>query len=620
MHLSTIKLLEKRTLRKRNINEALLKAQKDFIYKKAFEDAVHKGHWQALDQFVRRFPFGVYTDSACFLRDTDYYKYAEIENNSRVWSQFTERFPRSALRNQAQANLEKTRYFEVARGGALTALVDYIQEYPNSAYRGEAEDGVFQIVAGNSSQESLYAFALKYPHNRNNAKAWNMLYRLYTADQRSESFESFKRKYPEYPFKEQITEDAELAKIKLFPVVKNQMWGFADSLGMIRIPFQFDEVDLFYENLAVVTVNGLKGYINKAGFAVIPPRFKMAESFSGGRAIVETDTNAGVINSSGRWVIKPEYSSISGPFDGIFRVEKNELYGLIDASGTSLTSIVYEEIEPFYEGFAAVARDGLAGFVDSLGKESIALQFEEVNNFNSGVARIKKEGKYGLMNRTGQILIAPEHNRITPPAEHLMLVSNDDGCGYYNLEGKKEISLSESCPTSDLNSNNFSCGLARLNKKGKYGFIDRKGAWIISAQFDDVGQFSENLAAFKEKGKWGVIDKNGKRICDAQYDAVLPFENAIARVKKSGNWGFINSKGSEVIRPTQASLEQHGSVLVSEDKSGKFGVYDSKGALLIPFEYEEVRWVKELAGFELLKDGKMAWYNLSSKKVVWSEQ
>jgi hypothetical protein len=619
MHLPYSNILQRRKLKKNNLDRAFLEAQKDFIYRKAFEEAAQKGDWIALDRFVTNFPYGTYTDSACSLRDSYFFKEAENEYHSRVWAQFVLRFPRSVLRVKAQANLEKTRYLEVLNGGALSALVDYINDFPNSAYRGDAEDDVFRMMTFNNTQESLYDFALKYPNNRNNAKAWDMLYRLYTADQRSESFESFKKKYPEYPFKEQISEDAELAKIKLFPVVKNQLWGFADSLGVIRIPFQFDEVDLFYENLAVVTMNGLKGYINKAGLTVIQAQFKFAEAFSGGRAIVETDSASGVINSSGAWIIKPEFSSISGPFDGIFRVEKNEFYGLIDRSGKLLTEIVYDEIEPFYEGLAAVARGGLTGFVDSTGKESIALQFEEVNNFISGVARVKKVEKYGLINHNGTLLIAPEHRRISLPSEQLMLVSNDDECGYYNLVGKKEISLAEGCPTSDLNNHNFSCGLARLSKKGKYGFINKKGKWAISAQFDDVSQFSEGCAGFKEMGKWGLIDKNGKRISEAQYDAVLPFENGIARVKKADNWGVVNSKGIEVIKPMLVSIEQHFAILIAEDKNAKFGVCDNKGNILIPFEYEEIRWVKDLSAFELLNDGKMGWYNLNSHKIVWSE-
>ena len=57
--------------------------------------------------------------------------------------------------------------------------------------------------------------------------------------------------------------------------------------------------------------------------------------------------------------------------------------------------------------------------------------------------------------------------------------------------------------------NSFSEGLAPVKLKGKWGYIDRNGALIIPAQYDDAGGFSEGLAPVKLKGKWGYIDRNG---------------------------------------------------------------------------------------------------------------
>ena len=40
----------------------------------------------------------------------------------------------------------------------------------------------------------------------------------------------------------------------------------------------------------------------------------------------------------------------------------------------------------------------------------------------------------------------------------------------------------------------FSEGLARVCREGKYGFVDKTGREVVSCQYDDAGDFSEGLA------------------------------------------------------------------------------------------------------------------------------
>ncbi|MEI8226491.1 MAG: WG repeat-containing protein, partial [Bacteroidota bacterium] len=86
-------------------------------------------------------------------------------------------------------------------------------------------------------------------------------------------------------------------------------------------------------------------------------------------------------------------------------------------------------------------------------------------------------------------------------------------------------------------------------QSGKYGYMDKNGTVVISAQFDGAGFFSEdyapvNIGGKKNKynridgGKWGFIDKTGKYIINPQYDDVHRFNDGIAAVSLGGKWGF----------------------------------------------------------------------------------
>jgi WG containing repeat len=53
-------------------------------------------------------------------------------------------------------------------------------------------------------------------------------------------------------------------------VIKHGKYGFIDTLGNIKAPFQFDGADNFFNNVAIVKNNYAYGAINKSGQLVIP--------------------------------------------------------------------------------------------------------------------------------------------------------------------------------------------------------------------------------------------------------------------------------------------------------------------------------------------------------------
>src|ERR1700682_5016416 len=66
----------------------------------------------------------------------------------------------------------------------------------------------------------------------------------------------------------------------LFPVEKDNQWGFIDRTGKIVIPLQFDSANDFHEGLALVTAKGKKLFINATGRVIITPQFDIVDDFS----------------------------------------------------------------------------------------------------------------------------------------------------------------------------------------------------------------------------------------------------------------------------------------------------------------------------------------------------
>ncbi len=69
----------------------------------------------------------------------------------------------------------------------------------------------------------------------------------------------------------------------------------------------------------------------------------------------------------------------------------------------------------------------------------------------------------------------------------------------------------------------FSEGRAVIQLGGKYGYIDRTGATVIPADYDEALEFLDGLAAVRQGDKWGAIDPMGKvsRAADVRRSRLL---------------------------------------------------------------------------------------------------
>jgi hypothetical protein len=93
----------------------------------------------------------------------------------------------------------------------------------------------------------------------------------------------------------------------------------------------------------------------------------------------------------------------------------------------------------------------------------------------------------------------------------------------------------------------FSCGLARVFRGGRYGFVDTEGKFVVPPSFEDALDFTEGLCAVKVSGRWGFIDRRGTMAIRPQFHGVRPFSEGKAAASLGEKWGFIDHAGKRVI-------------------------------------------------------------------------
>lgn len=170
----------------------------------------------------------------------------------------------------------------------------------------------------------------------------------------------------------------------------------------------------------------------------------------------------------------------------------------------------------------------------------------------------------------------------------LFPIKSGDKWGYVDKKGQYVIN------SQFEEAYNFSEGLAMFKSTdGKYGFIDETGNYFINPIYKDASSFSEGMACVvMENGKPQFIDKNNKILFTVdKAESCFGFKDGLARVKIKGKWGFIDNTGKVVVNPIydEAQDFKDGLAAVSKKDEKKdeilWGYIDKNGAVKINFQF-----------------------------------
>ena len=113
-----------------------------------------------------------------------------------------------------------------------------------------------------------------------------------------------------------------------------------------------------------------------------------------------------------------------------------------------------------------------------MGREILPFIYDNFDGFEENIAKVQKAWKSGFIDTTGR--------EVTP-------------CVYEEVDYEYADSLLYE-------------GLAYVKKEGKRGFINRWGQEVIPFIYDSAEPFEDDLARVEKDGVSGVIDKSGRWI------------------------------------------------------------------------------------------------------------
>jgi len=373
-------------------------------------------------------------------------------------------------------------------------------------------------------------------------------------------------------------EDANAAGVwPLFDVMENSGSGYIDRNGTIVIPPVYEMVTSHYWRVAEEDwARGLPvrkgkrwGYVDLRGRMKIAPQFHSACPYYEGRASVSVLVDPNSDRDDEFWSF-PEVR-----------------WGCIDEKGRYVVTPKYAAFCHFSEGMAAVnvggrtkdcplADGGKWGFVDRDGKLVVPAKFDSVSLFLEGRAAVNIGGRSGegvsCLNEGG--LMGGKWGFIDKRGEYVVKPR-------YGAVGF------------------FSGGLAPVMRLREidgaeeaweqWGFVDTRGRLRIDPRFEEAKQFAYGLAPVKKDGKWGFIDKSGKVAVAFRFDAARRFFGGLAAVQLDGKWGFIDKAGRVAIKPVYGDVRNFSEGFAAAKRGRFWGYINTKGVTTVPYEHPSAK-------------------------------
>jgi hypothetical protein len=318
-------------------------------------------------------------------------------------------------------------------------------------------------------------------------------------------------------------------------------------------------------------------FIDTKGRAVIDAsKYEAALDFSEGLAAVRDGRGWGFIDKDGKETIEPRFSAAMGFSEGLAPVQIGTLWGFIDRHGRIVIQPQYELVNPFSEGIAVVVK---------------AEDKSETKAILNGLQVVPQSR---LIRRKHVLVGGPLDS---PPSENREALLIDSSGNVVLRLRPKQVSV-------NINGR-FSEGLIEAYDPltQKYGFIDKRGTFVIEPKYLQVARFSEGLSrvAVIEDGeeKLGFIDHSGRFVIQPQFNTDADFfrnstdfseelasvtENLRPTVTEAEKFVYISRVG-EITLFTDFSYAgpfRKGLALVYDARTEKWGYIDKLGRLAIP--------------------------------------
>ena len=616
---TTLEEKRKQKIKTFGVDSTAIERWNDTIDAKSFQQALKVNSVEGYEKYMLAYLDSDYRDKAEELRDSLVYSSVSNKSGSGAFLAFVESYPNSHLKSEALIMYQRLLFEELVAKDDLIAYRNFLKQHPSHPDILAVEDSVYVKSLEDRSIQEYRNFIDQNPTNQNVAKAWRSIYKLYTADYSAETIKNFRAKFPDYPFKKELEKDFNLANETFLPFKSNGLWGFMNESGAIKIAAQYDFVEYFSEGLAIAGLHGKFGYINKLGNIVVPFEFDEVNSFKNGIAIGAKNLYFGIIDRANRSVVPFKYDFIEPFYQEIALAARSSGYGYISSEGKELTSFDFSYASDFSNGYATVTIEGKMAVLDTLFQEIIPFHFTKLTLSEDSIVIAQGDSLFGLIKLNGDTILDFQYHRIDDFSNGLALVQKGDKYGYVDKKGKIGIPIMYTYSSPASIWGKFNNGFAKFQRNGKFGLINAKGQEVAPSIFENLKDYNlTDLFPVKKQDKWGFANGDLQLKIKYIYTAAERFQSGLAIVKNDTAFGLINESAEWLIQPKYESIKRISDSIFLV-KLGAWGILNEQEEIILPFIYESIQTV-DGGLLKLVTVKKVVYFSIKDNQFIVPKQ
>ena len=419
---------------------------------------------------------------------------------------------------------------------------------------------------------------------------------------------------------------------KYIGVLKDSLWGYADTTGREVIAPTYKSISLFRFGMACVSRGTGKMMIDSAGNILFRTAYDTLVPLSVSVVAYAEHGKTGALSASGDVILPAAYDAVSLSDNNTLLLRTAKGRGIASLSGNIIIDTKYNGIDAVPHGYVVYYfENGFQRFMllDSAGKQ--------VSGTLGSIHRNFKE--YGILsdNSTsgwiynGQKKSFENYDFIWPLLNTAFAYREGELVGLISADGSQKLpAIYESAELVSVNSPYGSkvSTLIRVKKGGKYGLLSGDLKVLLPPEYDAINNITKSLAGIKKGDKYGFINMAGKWVTPLKYDWAMGgytiheyknkrVEDPLLQVGIGGLYGYIDSTGNEV---TEIKYEySYGSAWGNYflKAGGKSGMIDSTGKEVIPFTYDQLDFFVHFKDMVLArKDGKYGVINTGGNIII----
>lgn len=232
----------------------------------------------------------------------------------------------------------------------------------------------------------------------------------------------------------------------------------------------------------------------------------LGQSLPNGLSFFYENGFKGIRTKDGKPLVPAIYDEIEAFENGRARAYREEKTGYLNLAGLEVIPVKFDFIDVFVDGRALAIQGNTIGNIDESGRWKKKLEAAYIGAFENGRAVVKIKDRWGLLNNELKWIV---------PAKYSSL--QDAGFSYYIFgEGKR------------------------------FGLLDENGHTYLKAEYDSIHPFVDGLARVQRKGKWGMYHQAARMQIEPRFDFIGEFKNGEAPAGLNGRRIRIDIDGNLV--------------------------------------------------------------------------